>query len=68
MHESDSIVDSNLPKPALYAEIAAQVAEGKIRTEPMITGRIALDEIVRGGFEALLREKDRHAKILVSPA
>lgn len=25
MHESDSIVDSNLPKPALYAEIAAQV-------------------------------------------
>jgi L-methionine (R)-S-oxide reductase len=25
MHESDSIVDPNLPKPALYAEIAAQV-------------------------------------------
>ena len=25
MHESDSIVDSNLPKPALYAEITAQV-------------------------------------------
>ncbi|HEX4971860.1 MAG TPA: GAF domain-containing protein [Steroidobacteraceae bacterium] len=25
MHESDSIVDSNLPKPALYAEIAGQV-------------------------------------------
>jgi len=25
MHESDSIVDSNQPKPALYAEIAAQV-------------------------------------------
>jgi L-methionine (R)-S-oxide reductase len=25
MHESDSIVDPNLPKPALYAEITAQV-------------------------------------------
>jgi len=25
MHESDRIVDSNQPKPALYAEIAAQV-------------------------------------------
>jgi L-methionine (R)-S-oxide reductase len=25
MHESDSIVDSNLPKPALYAEITGQV-------------------------------------------
>ena len=25
MHESDTIVDSNLPKPALYAEIAGQV-------------------------------------------
>ena len=25
MHESDSIVDSNLPKPVLYAEIAGQV-------------------------------------------
>ena len=25
MHESDSIVDPNLPKPALYAQIAAQV-------------------------------------------
>ena len=25
MHESDSIVDSTLPKPALYGEIAAQV-------------------------------------------
>jgi len=25
MHESDSIVDPNLPKPALYAEIAGQV-------------------------------------------
>ncbi|HKS54989.1 MAG TPA: GAF domain-containing protein [Steroidobacteraceae bacterium] len=25
MHESDSIVDSNQPKPALYAEIARQV-------------------------------------------
>ena len=25
MHESDSIVDPNLPKPALYTELAAQV-------------------------------------------
>lgn len=51
----------------VFDEAITQVAEGKLRTEPMITGRIALKDIVQGGFEALLQEKDRHAKILVSP-
>lgn len=51
----------------VFDEAIAQVAAGNLRTEPLITGRIAVDDIVRRGFEALLQEKDRHAKILVSP-
>jgi (R,R)-butanediol dehydrogenase/meso-butanediol dehydrogenase/diacetyl reductase len=52
----------------VFDEAIAQVAAGNLWTEPLITGRIGLENIVGGGFEALLEEKDRHAKILVSPA
>ena len=33
----------------------------------MVTARIGLDEVVHGGFEQLILEKDRHIKILVTP-
>jgi hypothetical protein len=33
----------------------------------MVTARIGLDETVRGGFEQLTHDKDRHIKILVTP-
>jgi threonine dehydrogenase-like Zn-dependent dehydrogenase len=33
----------------------------------MVTSRIALENIVEQGFEALVHEKDDHIKILVTP-
>jgi (R,R)-butanediol dehydrogenase/meso-butanediol dehydrogenase/diacetyl reductase len=34
----------------------------------MVTGRIRIDDIVEKGFEELVNNKDKHIKILVSPA
>lgn len=33
----------------------------------MVTARISLDDVVQGGFEQLIHNKDQHVKILVSP-
>lgn len=33
----------------------------------MITARIALDDIVEKGFEPLVKHKDLHSKIIVTP-
>jgi hypothetical protein len=33
----------------------------------MVTARIGLDEIVDGGFEQLIKDKNRHVKIMVTP-
>lgn len=33
----------------------------------MVTSRIALDDIVEQGFEALVHKKEKHIKILVTP-
>jgi threonine dehydrogenase-like Zn-dependent dehydrogenase len=35
--------------------------------EKMVTSRIALEDIVEHGFEALVKEKEKHIKILVTP-
>jgi len=43
------------------------MAEGKFNGAALITARIHLADIVSGGFEALVKNKDAHAKILVSP-
>jgi (R,R)-butanediol dehydrogenase/meso-butanediol dehydrogenase/diacetyl reductase len=39
--------------------------DGTISTEGIITERIELDDVVRGGFDELVDHKDRHVKILV---
>jgi (R,R)-butanediol dehydrogenase/meso-butanediol dehydrogenase/diacetyl reductase len=44
------------------------MAEGKFNGEPLITGKISLDDLVAGGFEPLIKHKDENVKILVSPA
>lgn len=36
-----------------------------MKPEPMITGKIQMDEIVEKGFKPLVEEKDKHVKILV---
>jgi hypothetical protein len=33
----------------------------------MITARIALDDVVEQGFEALVKHKDQHSKIIATP-
>ena len=41
------------------------IRDGSIVTDGMITERIALDDVVGGGFDELVSHKDRHVKILV---
>ncbi|EMF15021.1 GroES-like protein [Sphaerulina musiva SO2202] len=49
-------------------EVIAMMAAGKLAGyEKLVTGRIALDDIVKEGFEELVNHKDEHIKILVTP-
>lgn len=41
------------------------LGEGKIKPSPMITSRIRMDRLVEDGYWALIKEKDKHVKILV---
>jgi len=50
-----------------HAAVIAAIAAGRIDPTPLISGRIGLDEVVSGGLEALLRDRDHHVKILVRP-
>jgi (R,R)-butanediol dehydrogenase/meso-butanediol dehydrogenase/diacetyl reductase len=50
-----------------FKGVSALLASGAIKTEPMITGKIELADIVGGGFEELVNNKDAHIKILVRP-
>jgi (R,R)-butanediol dehydrogenase / meso-butanediol dehydrogenase / diacetyl reductase len=40
---------------------------GKVDAEQFITGRIGLDDLVKGGFRELIDNKEENVKILVSP-
>lgn len=49
-------------------EVMDMMVNGKLKGyEKMITGRIALDDIVEKGFKELINNKDEHIKILVQP-
>jgi (R,R)-butanediol dehydrogenase / meso-butanediol dehydrogenase / diacetyl reductase len=45
----------------------ALLADGRIKAESLITGRIKLDDIVENGFEELLKNRESNIKILVEP-
>jgi (R,R)-butanediol dehydrogenase/meso-butanediol dehydrogenase/diacetyl reductase len=45
----------------------ALLADGRIKAEPLITGKIKLDDIVEKGFEELLKNRESNIKILVEP-
>jgi len=45
----------------------ALLADGRLQAEPLITGKIKLDELVTKGFEELLAHREKNIKILVSP-
>ncbi|HMQ55050.1 MAG TPA: zinc-binding dehydrogenase, partial [Anaerolineae bacterium] len=51
-----------------FDAVIEMLADGRLQPEPMVTGRIGLDDIVAGGFEELLTNKEKNVKILVSPA
>ena len=42
--------------------------EGKVKPEKMITSKIAINRIVEDGFTPLIKEKDKHVKILIDLA
>lgn len=50
-----------------FAEVMDMMATGKlVGYEKMVTGRIALEDLVSKGFEELINNKDNHIKILVN--
>ena len=50
-----------------FADVIALIAQGRLDVEPLITGRIALDNILERGFEELVNNKDQNVKIIVTP-
>jgi (R,R)-butanediol dehydrogenase/meso-butanediol dehydrogenase/diacetyl reductase len=55
---------------AYYGEFdtaIALLADGRLQAEPLITGKIKLENIVEDGFEELLKNPESNIKILVEP-
>lgn len=50
-----------------FATVMRMLQDGRLDPEPMITGRITLDDIVAEGFERLRDPASDHVKILVEP-
>jgi (R,R)-butanediol dehydrogenase/meso-butanediol dehydrogenase/diacetyl reductase len=50
-----------------HADTIALLRDGKVAAEQFITGKIALDDLVKGGFRELIDNKEENVKILVSP-
>lgn len=48
-----------------FQEVIDAISSGRMKPEAMITKRIGLDEVVEGGFKALIKDKDNQVKILV---
>jgi (R,R)-butanediol dehydrogenase/meso-butanediol dehydrogenase/diacetyl reductase len=51
----------------VFDEAIGMMAGGRFDGDVLITGRIALDDIVERGFQALIEHKEEHVKILVRP-
>ncbi|HEX3014980.1 MAG TPA: 2,3-butanediol dehydrogenase [Desulfobacteria bacterium] len=43
------------------------LGDGRLKAEPLITGKIKIDDIVEKGFEELVNRKAENIKIIVSP-
>lgn len=43
------------------------VSDGRINPEPLITGKISINDIVEKGFEELVNHKEENVKIIVKP-
>jgi (R,R)-butanediol dehydrogenase/meso-butanediol dehydrogenase/diacetyl reductase len=51
----------------LYDETIRMMTDERFKGEELITGRIALEELVDKGYNGLLYEKESNVKTLVSP-
>jgi (R,R)-butanediol dehydrogenase/meso-butanediol dehydrogenase/diacetyl reductase len=51
----------------LYDETIRMMIDPRFKGEQLITGRIALEELVEKGYRGLLHEKESNVKTLVSP-
>lgn len=50
-----------------FEGVATLLANGQLKADPMITGKIDLEDIVEKGFLELINNKDENIKILVKP-
>lgn len=50
-----------------FAPVMTLLADGRLQAEPMITGKIKIDDIVEKGFKELINNKDSNIKIIVTP-
>jgi threonine dehydrogenase-like Zn-dependent dehydrogenase len=48
-----------------YQNVIAHIKSGAIQPKNMITRKISIDRVVEDGFEALIKDKNKHVKILV---
>lgn len=58
---------STLGFAGVHPSVISALDDGRIKPADMITARISLEDVVDGGFEELLRNKDSHIKIIVAP-
>jgi threonine dehydrogenase-like Zn-dependent dehydrogenase len=48
-----------------FAGVIDALADGHLKPERMITGKIKIDRVPEDGYRPLIEEKDKHVKILV---
>ena len=51
----------------VFDEAIRAMADGRFSGEPLITGRISIDNFLADGLEAVIKHKEDNVKILVSP-
>lgn len=50
-----------------FAAAVSLIDDGSVRTDPLVTDRIALTDVVEHGFKALLTDPAAHLKVIVTP-
>ena len=50
-----------------HSDTIGLLRDGRVAADQFITGRIGLDDLVKGGFRELIDNKEENVKILVSP-
>ena len=50
-----------------YETTAQYLKDGRMKAEPLITGKIKLEDIIEKGFEELVNNKEKNIKIIVEP-